>query len=80
MDNTELDRKIEVFDNYIQIPHRTLGILAARFPFLLNIRQEDLIANLKLLVSKQFTRVQIISIVIICIIRVLNFSLDKETC
>lgn len=51
-------RSIEIFNEYIGLPDRTLGIVAARFPYLLCIIHKNLLGNVKVLAKQNFTKIQ----------------------
>lgn len=58
-----IDKVIQIVQDYTEIPERTLGIIAARFPFFLDINPDNLLGCLKVLHRMRFTNQQIISIV-----------------
>lgn len=58
-----IDKVIRVTTDYTEIPARTLGIIAARFPFYLDIEPDNLLGCMKVLHTYKFTNAQIISVV-----------------
>jgi len=58
-----VDKVIQIANDYTEIPARTFGIIAARFPFFLDIKPDNLLGTLKVLHQFNFTNQQIISIV-----------------
>lgn len=57
-----IDKVIQVTTDYTEIPARTLGIIAARFPFYLDISPKNLLGCFKVFQNFRFTNQQIIAI------------------